>query len=647
MRKDNIINSIGNGISFLAKSQQKNGGFLSFSSREPSDFIKAEACHSTFHSSLILSSLSALEQSAKVKKIEASLASFLLSQKSDNWTFNYWQRNSKESKTLPYPDDLDDTFCALIALKLYNPEYINSTALARIVKTLTLLEQNPGGPYQTWFVVKNADKVWQDIDLAVNSNIACFLSLCGISLPNLELLMEQAIEKRAYKSQYYPSPYPIIYFITRAYRGSKAEKIKTFLLKESGKLDGKEKLLGPLFAALLANALFRLEVPAEALSQLIKYLLANQEKDGSWPASAFCLDPAIKGQACYSGSPSLTTAFCLEALARHLEALNNKKELPITQAGYLPKEARAISKAVESRAARRFSSLDKDLKSQCLEVSRAIIKKDKDGQIKLMPYFFRASLRLPRNTIPDELVISLGLANLYGWIAYTIYDDFLDEEGAPKLLPVANICFKELIRLYENIFYNNKKWNKFFHNIIDSIESANAWEISHCRTGQKKLILPDYGNLSRLAERSIGHALGPAAILAYLKYGVSSKEVRNLRRFFNHFLIARQLHDDAHDWEIDLKKGHINSVGAMILKYYKKLNFQDNFPELQKIFWQKTVGEVMETAVKHARLAEKSLKEIPIINSDLLEEKLIKPLSIAAKNTLREQKETVDFLRNL
>lgn len=647
MFSNNISHAIHGGISFLRASQRQNGGFLGFSSHKPHNFKKGKVYHSTFHTSLILSSLANIEQSKAIKKMEARIASFLLNQKSKCWTFNYWERNSEESKLLPYPDDLDDTFCALAALTRYNPRLIGATAMAYIVRLLTTLEQKPGGPYRTWLVSRDASEEWQGIDLAVNSNIAYFLSLHNISLPNLQLFMEHAIASQSYTSSYYPSVYPLLYFITRAYQGKKNAALQSFLIKKR-ELPRDNSLRNPLYTALLVNSFFNLNIAPDTLDHHIKYLLRMQNKDGSWRASAFCIDPAMRGKVYYSGSPSLTTAYCVEAISKyHARTSRSEKKGVTTNTNHRTEEIKHITKTVISRAKQQYAHFDKDLKHQCLTTLASIIKRDKDSQIVCMPYFFTLALKPQYRVIPSEYIVSLGAANLYGWIAYTIYDDFLDNEGAPKLLPVANVCFRELILMYEKIFQSSESWKRLFHDVIDTIEMSNAWEVSHCRITKKKNALPNYGNLSRLAERSLGHALGPLAILSRLGYDTSSQEVKNLKEFFIHFLIARQLYDDTHDWEQDLKKGHVNSVGALLLRRYRKSDFQEHGATLQKLFWYEIIVAVIRAINVHLAQAKQTLKKISIIDEKFLIEKLIEPIENSAKNTLKERKNTMEFLKSI
>ena len=52
-------------------------------------------------------------------------------------------------------------------------------------------------------------------------------------------------------------------------------------------------------------------------SATINDLLKGQNNKGDWPAAAYCLDPTQGQKTYYNGSPALSTAFCLEALANY------------------------------------------------------------------------------------------------------------------------------------------------------------------------------------------------------------------------------------------------------------------------------------------------------------------------------------------
>ena len=654
-----IAEVIDQGVDFLAKSQRKDGSFLSLSSPNPKSFTKAKNYHPIFPAFLVLSCLSPFEETPEIKTIKQRAAKFLLSQKNKHWSFNYWVRDSKEAETLPYPDDLDDTFCALSALFQHNPGLIDGAAMAKIVTLLTAVEEKEGGPYRTWLVPQDADEVWKDIDLVANSNIAYFLSLQDVSLPNLEALIESAIKTKSYTSPYYPSIYPIIYFISRFYRGETTKKMRDFLLSKR-KANGRWE--NPLNTALAVSALLNLGTPPNKLEKSIDYLITKQIEKFTlsnvegWEPYAFCIDPAIKGETYYAGSPAVTTAFCLEAIAKYQNKLKVKSVKFRPKAGQpvAEKAQEKIYKEVVKQARQRFSSLGGELRTEALKTLEAALKRDKDKQIVLLPYFFKVSLGKEGKGGSRDLLVKLGVVNLYGWIAYAIYDDFLDEEGEPKLLSVANVCLRESTTIYNNLLPKETGFPVFLQKVVDTIDAANTWEVTHChakikneKLKVKNLTIPDYGDLSPLAHRSLGHALGPAAILFSLGYKESSPEVKNLMRFFKHFLIARQLNDEAHDWEEDLKMGRINAVGAMVLKKFKvkssKLKVSSQV--LQEIFWYEVAVDACQTVLKHAQLAREALGKIPIVTDPSLLERLLIPIDYSAQKALKEREGTLKFLK--
>ncbi len=641
MQKQIITNSITNGILFLSRTQLHNGDFSSFSSPVLKNFKSEKQYRSTFPAALILSCLNEMTDSPQAEKIKKGAAKFLLSQKSEHWSFNYWTRDSEEAARMPYPDDLDDTFCALSALYAYDAALIDAAALAKIIPLLTFAEKKEGGPYRTWLVSPDAGSAWTDTDLAVNANIAYFLSLQEVSLPELVSFIEKAIDERRYTSPYYPEPFPIIYFISRFYTGEKKGDVRKFLLQKQLRNGGFGEKTTPLNTALAVSALLRLGADPKQLESSIRYLIQNQ-KNGAWEAGAFCLDPAMNGQTYYAGSPALTTAFCLEALTLCEKALARQNSANIAN-----KKTAAFREEVVKRAKKKFSALDEDLRKEAHARLEKTIHGDKDGSIVLLPHFFANSLEKDGANVPRELIISLCLANLYGWIAYTIYDDFLDDEGEPKLLSLANVCLRELTGIFHRIAKQDPSFEKIFTGIMDKLDSANAWEVAHCRLKNTPLI-PDYGNFSRLAERSLGHALGPLAILSFLKYPDS--EIRSAKKFFEDYLIARQLNDDAHDWEKDMRMGHINAAGSALLRTAGKKTLPEKFTEesiaaLQQIFWNETIDEIADEILARGKSARKHLQKMQSIQDARLFEKLLLPVESSAKEALREKERTLAFLK--
>src|SRR5690606_10064104 len=150
----------------------------------------------------------------------------------------------------------------------------------------------------------------------------------------------------------------------------------------------------------------------------------------------------------------------------------------------------------------------------------------------------------------------------------------------------------------------------------------------NCRMNSK---LPDYEDYNILALKSLGHVITPLLLLMHLGYKADSKEVKGTIQFFKHFLIARQLNDDAHDWQSDLKKGCINSVCAILLKDSKN---NRKISKLEKIFWDKTILRVSKIIQSHIAMAKGVLDSNTFIKENNILQSLLAPIEISVAEAL-------------
>lgn len=634
-----VQQAIAKGLQFLRSAQKPGGSFDSFSSPSPSSFKPELTYHTTFTPALILAALNPVAEAADVRQ---KLAQWLLRQKNSHWSFNYWAKGAAERRSLPYPDDLDDTFCALIALYEHDKELINGAALGSIVQLLLAAESGVGGPYRTWLVGQKAPIVWQDVDLAVNSNIAYFLQLVAEPLPNLTTMMERAILSNKLKSPYYPSAYPLAYYLARAYQGPGTAKLAAWL---------RQKRRGghwatPLDTALALAGLARLG-QAEDTGQAVQFLLSAQTADGSWPAAAFCLDPAIENKTHYCGAPALTTALVLEALTRCLPA-------PPAAVGPKPadKKIAALQQRITKTAENDFASLGTNLKKSSLAELKTIQAGGHYDEITLLPYLFNQSLAqpLPGN---QTFFAGLGLANLFGWIAYTIFDDFLDDEGQPPVLPVATVALRRSLGQFRQALPEHQPFQRLVDQTFDSIDAANGWEVTACRFAirdQNVTIrrFAYYGERRRLAERSQGHTLTPLAVLAASGIKLEAAPAKQLRLALEHYIIARQLNDDLHDWEQDMRAGHATYVVTTILNdlgikpgTYK---LESLLAKMQKQFWHHSLLTLCDTILEHTAQARQHAGQSGLLKPDNIVVKLADGIDAVVHTTRQEQAKAEQFL---
>lgn len=239
---------------------------------------------------------------------------------------------------------------------------------------------------------------------------------------------------------------------------------------------------------------------------------------------------------------------------------------------------------------------------------------DKSSEVALLPLMYVQSLQRRPAAMTDTLCCNLGVANIFCWVAYTIFDDFIDAEGIAATMPVAAYAQRTMLETYMELSQSGDA-STLIREVFNTMDEANSWELNHCRalvddntiTIAK---LPDYGNLRFLYERSLGHALGPLL----LQQIVDAAQVGLLREAFCHYLIARQLNDDLHDWVEDLSAGQLSYVVVSVLQdagidagTYK---LADVIPSLRKIFWQRSIGRLGKQVIDHCQLARTTLNQV-------------------------------------
>ncbi|MDD5726065.1 MAG: hypothetical protein PHC53_01485 [Patescibacteria group bacterium] len=355
-------------------------------------------------------------------------------------------------------------------------------------------------------------------------------------------------------------------------------------------------------------------------------------------------------------TPALSAAVSLEDLFFTLKSNEREMRQGDQDMSFNASEQRVIDKIMEA-AERRFRGLSGEFLTLATQKIQKTIKGNRDKQMSLMAAYMRQALGKKANTISDETVAQMGLANIFFWTAFIIYDDFWDEDEAadPRILPTANLYARHYVDYFGSLLPESTGFRAFFHSLMDKLDEANTWETMHCRTevkGSKFIIpdyLPEYGDYEFKYRPASGHILGPVAMLVQLGCGLNSQEVKNLIAYFKNYLIAMQINDDSHDWEEDLRRGHISTVVALLLKDLnwpkKEIDLETDLVELKKVFWFETITKAAHLAVMHTERSRQALGALTILDDKAPLERFITITENVAKKALKEQKESLNFLQ--
>lgn len=306
---------------------------------------------------------------------------------------------------------------------------------------------------------------------------------------------------------------------------------------------------------------------------------------------------------------------------------------------------------------KRLQAFDPEFRTLAKEVIERTIRGNSDKQMTLMPFFMRAALGKRGARISEKTLINMCVANIFFWTAFIIYDDFWDEDEAarPALLPIANMFARTYSSFFSALLPARSGFEPFFQGLMDKLDEANAWETRHCRMSREDGMveipkcLPNYGTYVKKFRPASGHVLGPVAMLVLVGYKIDSAEVQHLIDYFQNYLIAMQMNDDMHDWEEDLRRGHISTVVDVLLRdinqKWQIIDLCANIEELREVFWFKTLPKVAARVKTYTKKARAALGKLTSITDPAPLALFIDMNECIAEKALAEQQQSVEFIR--
>ena len=252
-----------------------------------------------------------------------------------------------------------------------------------------------------------------------------------------------------------------------------------------------------------------------------------------------------------------------------------------------------------------------------------IVKADARREISDITKAFITSLPPSALSPSKSLTAQLSKANFYVWMAYTLYDDCLDTSGTSTVIPAANILHRTAYQSYRQAAHTPADL-RIVDDYFNRMDAANAWEIQHCRltvdgTTIHITALPHYQQRRLLFERAGAHVLGPI-LAAHSQPTYTLAQRRLLQAGCAHYVIARQLNDDAHDWQDDLARGQVSPVVAHLLRHTRVPNGPHNLSDLtrqlQTYFWQHGQQQICDMIQTHIHRARRAFRQSRLVTED-------------------------------
>ena len=213
----------------------------------------------------------------------------------------------------------------------------------------------------------------------------------------------------------------------------------------------------------------------------------------------------------------------------------------------------------------------------------------------------------------------------------------MDESTSTDLLPVGNVCLREIDFIVADLANNNAKIKDLYHSVMDEVDEANMREMGQSISLHNKKI--QYRDLDQIAQKSAGHSLGPLIIMMQLGFEPGNIEFDGLREFFKHYLIIRQLNDDAHDWENDVRQGQMTCVVSWLCDAadtYVTEELIKMMPQLKSIFWNTLIHKINALLSSHIRNAKQAAKDSNLFSDSTFTEMLLLPFDQAVAKTKHE-----------
>jgi hypothetical protein len=423
-----------------------------------------------------------------------------------------------------YPNDLDDTIIAASVL-CRTKQLPESEVITHIIKDLIAVEQEPGGPYRTWFVDKSDSSWGSDVDLVINYRVQSYLQRLSIKLPRLSKWLQAQATTVAHSSYYSE-------FESNLVRAAITNNWQWSSLIPSNPYEA---------ALLLITSLNQHE--QTYLSELYEYyrlLIEMPSKDLA--AIPVFINRIRDGTTQWGGSTLLTYSACLAAITLFQQHLSSQSH------------TRTI-KTIEKDVAHQIDTLLSNLPAQYkTKIKKQTTQLNNFSRSPALHYITKQLLigALQERTNSKQLLEKLIAATILGWVAYTLHDTNIDSSSSPPH-HFAAIASRTLILLTQNCFLSccsslpsqeMLRVSDWIKTVFIEMEQTYCVETTIDSNHNVHLDWDEY-----LYKRSAGLVITPVLLC---KLNNSRLTLDQIISVYKPLIIARQILDDIHDLDDDL-----------------------------------------------------------------------------------------------
>jgi hypothetical protein len=130
---------------------------------------------------------------------------------------------------------------------------------------------------------------------------------------------------------------------------------------------------------------------------------------------------------------------------------------------------------------------------------------------------------------------------------------------------------------------------------------------------------------------------------------VNSKGSSRLLTAFRHYLIARQLNDDLHDWREDMRAGCMTYVLTVLLRdaciLPGEYPLDELLPTLERYFWYQTLPYTCRRILYHVDTSRQNLAQVGVIRPDNIVSQLLDKIETSVQKTQMTTLGTRKFLQ--